>query len=103
TLNLISNGIPNADEDLVMVNELPLNSQASLGCYLDSLGLIEWKQFVAEKVVNDIENEKVQDSIKRIRIATTVDSIYLESLILLEKLREMGYYLTKEEREEQNE
>ncbi len=100
TFNLLRNGLTNAKGEIQTWQDMPLNSQISMGCYLDIAGYTGWREFLHEKVGQDISDEQLQKLLKNVHGARSIADIYSLAFPVLARLRELGYYKLPEEEED---
>ena len=97
TFNMLKNGIPNANFELQMWNEAPLNSQLTIGVYLEAAIYPDWQQYFHPEVGTVIADARLQKIIEEVRLATSAERTYELSFQVLARLRELGYFKMPEE------
>jgi hypothetical protein len=97
TLNLLRNGVPDAQGELHILSESPLNTQVSLACYLYVTGYRGWKQMLHSKVVADMDDDQLLSHLDRVKTAESASDVYSLTFPVLARLRELGYLLQPEE------
>lgn len=101
TFSLLRDGIPQADGEMKHHSEAPLNSQAALACYLAGAGYVGWEQYLHEKIGQDFKDRELMHMLTKVRTAPAIGDVYALSFGVLARLRELGYFLTPEEQQEQ--
>lgn len=103
TLNLIREGIPNADGTMQMWHEAPLNSQASIACYLSGAGYTGWQNLIHPKVAEDMSDPRIVNLLAKLKDATEARDTYLLAFPVLARFRELGYFQLPEDKSESEE
>jgi len=101
TYNLLANGIPDQNFQLQKWDEAPLNSQASLALYMEAADYPGWQQYFHPAIGELLTDKKLQQIITDVRAASTAADTYNLAFPALARLRELGYFKTEEEREEE--
>lgn len=101
TFNLLREGVPDAQGNRHKSSEAPLNGQVSLACYLEAAGYEGWDSLLHPQVARDIQDPKVQQHLKQVSKAATASDVYRLSSPVLHRLRELGYFKSEQEQEEE--
>ena len=101
--NMIVNGIEQWDGSRSYYRDLPLNTQATMALYFEAADYPIWRDHFALQVVDDFATPGMVNIIEATRQARTADETYKISIEALRELRELGYFLTDEERAEREE
>lgn len=101
TVQIFSEGFTQADGSIKLWRDAPLNSQASIACYLMPCGYVGWQDYLSDEVATAFEDDLLAELLSRVPDMKSAHETYEVAFPVLARLRELGFFQLPEDKEEE--